>query len=93
VALEYPPPLRLDHVEMTDCVLLDLVDCRTVPAADQREAYARMVEQVLGSRRFRVDLWEDRILLLEKGSPTEEELSKIRAYVDRLVEEDRPCWP
>ena len=93
VALEYPPPLRLEHVKMTDYVLLDLVDCRTVPAANQREAFARMVKQILDSGSFRVDLWEDRILLLEKGSPTEGELSQIRAYVDRLVEEDRPCWP
>jgi hypothetical protein len=40
VALEYPPPLRLDHVQMADYVLLDLVDCRTVPALDQRAGYA-----------------------------------------------------
>ena len=93
VPVEYPPPLRLDHVAMTDYVLLDLVDCRTVPAVDQRQAYAEMVMRILDTELFRVGLWEDRILLLERGEPTQERLAEVRAYVRQLVEDDRPCWP
>ena len=72
VALEYPPPLRLDHVQQADYVLLDLVDCRNVPAADPRAAYADIVTLVLDTQRFRVRYWEDRILLLERGAPSAE---------------------
>jgi len=93
VALEYPPPLRLDHVQQADYVLFDLVDCRTVPAADQRAAYADIVAQVLETGRFRVRTWSGRILLLERGSPSEEEVADILTYVAGLVERDRPCWP
>jgi uncharacterized membrane protein len=93
VALEYPPPLRLDHVEMADYVLLDLVDCRTVPALDKRARYAEIVKEVLDTGWYRVRYWEDRILLLERGAPSEERIAAICGYVDRLVEQDRPCWP
>ena len=93
VALEYPPPLRLDHVQMADYVLLDLVDCRTVPALDQRAGYAEIVTQVLHTGLFRVRYWSGRILLLERGIPTEERLEDVLAYVADLVEQNRPCWP
>lgn len=93
VALEYPPPLRLDHVQMADYVLLDLVDCRTMPAADPRAAYAELVAQVLGTGAFRVHTWSGRILLLERGVPTEAQTKAILDYVADLVEQDRPCWP
>jgi hypothetical protein len=93
VALEYPPPLRLDHVGMTDYVLLDLVDCRTVPEADQRGAYADIVAEVLGTGLFRVRFWSGRILLLERGEASEEELAEVLDYVSDLVAENRPCWP
>jgi hypothetical protein len=93
VALEYPPPLRLDHVGMTDYVLFDLVDCRTVPAADQRGVYADIVAEVLGTGVFRVRFWSGRILLLERGQALEGELEEVLVYVQGLVADDRPCWP
>jgi uncharacterized membrane protein len=93
VALEYPPPFRLDHVQQAEYVLLDLVDCRTVPALDQRARYAEMVAQVLQTGLFRVRYWSGRILLLERGVPSEKELAAVGAYVDDLVGQDRPCWP
>ena len=93
VALEYPPPLRLDHVQMADYVLLDLVDCRTVPSPDPRRGYAEIVAQVLQTGRFRVRYWSDRILLLERGTPRADELADVLAYVEGLVEQNRPCWP
>lgn len=93
VALDYPPPLRLDHVQLVDYVLLDLVDCRTVPSSDPRIAYADIVAQVLQTGRFRVRYWSGRILLLERGTPTEEESAAVLAYVADLVDQNRPCWP
>jgi len=93
VALEYPPPLRLDHVQMADYVLLDLVDCRLVAAPDPRVAYADIVAQVLETGCFRVRYWSGRILLLERGDPSEEEMEEVLDYVADLVEQDRPCWP
>jgi uncharacterized membrane protein len=93
VTLEYPAPFRLDYVEQAEYVLLDLVDCRTVPALDQRARYAEMVAQVLQTGLFRVRYWSGRILLLEKGMPSEKELAAVWAYVDALVEQNRPCWP
>jgi len=93
VALEYPSPLRLDHVQMADYVLLDLVDCRTVPALDPRAEYANIVTQVLQTGRFRVRYWSGRILLLERGTPSEKELPAVLDYVADLVEQKRPCWP
>lgn len=93
VALEYPPPFRLDHVLLADYVLLDLVDCRFAPAPDPRAAYADMVRQVLATGRFRVRYWEGRILLLEQGTPAEGEVDSVVGYLDDLVERDQPCWP
>ena len=93
VALEYPPPLRLDHVQMADYVLLDLVDCRTVPALDQRAGYAEIVTQVMHTGLFRVRYWSGRILLLERGTPTEEQSADVLAYVTDLVDQNQPCWP
>jgi uncharacterized membrane protein len=93
IALEYPPPLRLDHVQAADYVLLDLVDCRLVAAPDPRAGYADIVTQVLETDRFRVRYWSDRILLLERGDPSEEEINNVLNYVADLVEQDRPCWP
>jgi hypothetical protein len=93
MALEYPAPLRLDHVEMADYVLLDLVDCRVVPAPDPRAQYADIVAQVLQTGSFRVRYWSGRILLLERGVPVEEETTAILGYLSDLVEQDHPCWP
>jgi uncharacterized membrane protein len=93
VALEYPAPLRLDHVRMVDYVLLDLVDCRVVPASDPRAQYADIVAQVLQTGSFRVCYWSDRVLLLERGDPVKEETTAILDYVSDLVEQDYPCWP
>jgi len=93
VALEYPPPFRPDHLQAANYVLLDMVDCRLVPTPDPRVGYADIVEQILQTRSFRVRYWSERILLLEKGTPTDEEIQSVRDYVNRLVERDRPCWP
>jgi uncharacterized membrane protein len=93
VPFEYPPPFRLDHVKEADYVLLDLVDCRLVPAADKRGRYAEMVRKTMEAGRYDVAFWSDRMLLLERGAPSEEKLAEVLAYVDRLVEQDRPCWP
>jgi uncharacterized membrane protein len=92
IALEYPPPLRLDHLEHADYVLLDLIDCRAVLADDKRAAYADLVSTILSTREFRVRYWSDRILLLERGSSASEELEPVFNYIDRLVIEERPCW-
>lgn len=71
--LEYPPPLRLDHLQEADYVLLDMVDCRAVEGQDQREQYARIMAQVLGTGDFCVRYWADRLLLLERvAAPSEE---------------------
>jgi uncharacterized membrane protein len=93
VAVEYPAPFRLDQIQMADFVLLDLVDCRFVPSPDPRAAYADMVTQVLDTGLFRVRYWSGRVLLLEKGEPEEVLIEQVRAYVDGLVEQERPCWP
>jgi len=93
VALEYPPPFRLDHVQMADYVLLDLVDCRAVTAPDPRARYAEMVTQVLQTGHFRIRYWSGRILLLERGPASEEELMALTEYTTDLVEQNRPCWP
>jgi uncharacterized membrane protein len=91
--LEYPPPLRLDHLQAVDYVLLDLVDCRYVTASDPRAGYADIVSQVLDTTAFRVRYWSDRILLLERGTPTQQEVEAIMAYEAWLVERNRSCWP
>jgi uncharacterized membrane protein len=93
VALEYPPPFRLDHVQAVDYVLLDLVNCRAVLATDPRHEYADMLLQVLNTGLFRVRYWSDRILLLERGPATADELAALAEYVTNLVELDQPCWP
>jgi hypothetical protein len=93
VAFEYPPPFRLDHVQEAEYVLLDLVDCRTVPTLDQRAGYAEIVAQVLRTNLYGVSYWSDHILLLERGAPAKEKLADVMAYVNDLVERDRPCWP
>jgi uncharacterized membrane protein len=93
VALEYPAPLRLDHVEMADYVLLDLVDCRVVPAPNPRARYADIVAEVLQTNSFRVRYWSGRILLLERGTPLEDETAALLDYVAELEEQDYPCWP
>ncbi len=70
--LEYPPPLRLDHLQMVDYVLLDLVDCRAVEAEEQRQAYAEIIGRVLATGDFRVAYRADRIVLLVRAPPSEE---------------------
>jgi len=93
VALEYPPPFRLDHVQMADYVLLDLVDCRAVVAPDPRAEYTNIVMQVLQTGHFRVRYWSGRILLLERGMALEGELTTLTEYVAGLADQNRPCWP
>jgi len=93
VAIDYPPPLRLDHVLQADYVLLDLVDCRAVEADDPRATYAQMVRQVLSTGAFRVRYWSGRILLLEKGEPLPAQIKEVTRYIDDLVRNQRPCWP
>ena len=93
VALEYPAPLRLDHLEMVDYVLFDLVDCRVVPSPDPRASYGEIVTQVMDTGDFRVRYWAERILLLERGEPAEGEAEAVLTYVADLVEQGRPCWP
>jgi hypothetical protein len=93
VPLEYPPPFRLDHVTIADYVLLDLVDCRMVPAQDKRARYGEIVGEILETGQYGVRYWHDRILLLARGAPSDERTAAVRGYVDRLVEQDRPCWP
>jgi len=93
MALEYPPPLRLDHLDLVDYVLLDLVDCRFAPAPDARASYGDIVRQVLETSDFGVRYWSGRILLLERGEPSAEDIDEVLAYVDGLAEQNRPCWP
>ena len=93
VALEYPPPFRLDHVEQADYVMLDLVDCRVVPAADPRARYGEMVVELLATDEYTIRYWSGRILLLERGEPLEDEVEDVLDYVGKLVEQERPCWP
>ena len=76
-----------------DYVLLDLVDCRAVQAPDPRAQYAEIITQVLETGDFRLRYWSDRIVLLERGAASEEELSELTAYVTDLVERKQPCWP
>jgi hypothetical protein len=93
MALEYPPPLRMDHLQMVEYVLLDLVDCRYAPAPDPRASYREIVAQILGTGDFEVRYWSGRILLLERGEPSNEEGEEVLAYADGLVQQGRPCWP
>jgi uncharacterized membrane protein len=93
VTIDHPPPLRLDHVALADYVLLDLVDCRMAPGSNPRETYADAVTRVLDTDLFRVRYWSGRVLLLEKGEPEEASIEQLRAYIDALVEQGRPCWP
>jgi uncharacterized membrane protein len=93
VAFEYPPPFRLDHVKAADYVLLDLVDCRVVPTSDPRASYADMVAQLLETDQYGVRYWSGRILLLERDKSSEEEVDDVLAFVNGLVEQERPCWP
>lgn len=89
----YPTPLRQDHLQRVDYVFLDLVDCRAILIPEQRAAYAEMVREVLDTRQFGVRYWSGRILLLDRGIPAGPELDGVRAYVEGLVAEKRPCWP
>jgi len=89
----YPLPLRRDHLQSVDYVLLDLVDCRAVVAPDPRAAYAEMVRQVLDTRQFSVRTWSGRILLLQRGGPSDRELDEVWDYVEGLVGAGRGCWP
>lgn len=95
VSFELPAPFRLDHVVMADYVLLNLVDCHSVDVrtSNKRLHYAEMIASVLETRRYRVRYWSDRILLLERGTPSDERVDAVLEYVDKLVEENRPCWP
>lgn len=80
--LEYPSPLRLDHLEQVDYVLLDLVDCRAVAGERQRERYARLIGQVLGTGEFRMRYRADRIVLLERSPFPSLEAHCIRIHED-----------
>ena len=89
----YPLPLRQDHLQHVDYVLLDLVDCRAFEVPEPRATYTAMTRELLDMQEFGVRYWSDRILLLERGIPAGSELDEVRAYVERLVAEGRPCWP
>jgi uncharacterized membrane protein len=88
----YPVPLPEGHMQHIDYVLLDLVDCRGEGMLG-RAYYTDMVLQVVQSGEFRVRYWSDRILLLERGQPSQEELEAVTDYVTDLLEQNRPCWP
>ena len=89
---KYPLPLRQDHMQHVDYVLLDLVDCRA-EGARGRPYYTDMVLQIVQSDEFRVRYWSDRILLLERGQPSQGDLGAVTEYVMDLLDQDRPCWP
>jgi uncharacterized membrane protein len=89
----YPVPLPQEHMRQIDYVLLDLVDCRAALTADRRAGYADIVTHVLETGDFGVRYWSDRIVLLERGAVSGGEVSELTAYVDDLVEQNRPCWP
>jgi uncharacterized membrane protein len=89
---KYPLPLRQDHMQYVDYVLLDLVDCRA-EGTRGRPYYTDMVLQVVQSGEFRVSYWSDRILLLERGQPSQEDLDAVTEYVVDLLDQNRPCWP
>jgi uncharacterized membrane protein len=89
----YTSPLRWDHLQYIDYILLDLTDCRAMTAPDPRVTYAQMVYEILDSQQFRVDYWSPPILLLQRGHPDEKELEDIRTYVEQLVLAGRACWP
>lgn len=88
-----PLPVRHDHLQHADYVLLDLVDCRLVHTQEPRTAYAEIVREVLDTQQFGVRYWSDRILLLDRDIPPGPELDAVWAYVEELVAEGRPCWP
>lgn len=90
---KYPVPLRQDHFQHVDYVLLDLVDCRLYRTQDPRATYAEAVRDLIDSGDFGVRYWSRRIVLLERGLPAGAELGEVRAYVDKLVAQERPCWP
>jgi len=89
----YPLPLRQDHLQHVDYVLLDLVDCRAVESSQSRDTYTDMVLQLLDTKQFGIRYWSDRILLLERGTPMDLELEQVRSYVRDLERQERPCWP
>lgn len=95
ISFETPGPFRLDHVTMADYILLDLVDCHTTvaPTKDRRVRYAEMITQTIETHLYRVRYWSGRVLLLERGAPSEERINAVLEYVNELVEEDHPCWP
>jgi uncharacterized membrane protein len=95
ISFELPAPFRLDHVTMADYILLDLVDCHTADTSreNRRTEYSMMVTQVLETRLYRVRYWSERILLLERGTPSDEQIDAVLDYVNALLEEEHPCWP
>ncbi len=89
----YSPPLPQNHLQQIDYVLLDLVDCRAIDAAQPRGVYSEMVFQLLDSQQFGVRYWSEPILLLERNRPPGPELDQIRTRVEELVRRKRPCRP
>lgn len=76
-----------------DYVLLDLIDCRSTSQYGNRSRYTQQVREVIDSGEFGVRYWTGRILLLERNTPVGPDLDEVRAYVDQIEEDGRPCWP
>jgi uncharacterized membrane protein len=89
---KYPEPLGQDRLQYVDFVLLDLVDCRAVISGG-RAGYTDSIMGILKTGEFRVRYWSDRVVLLERGSATEEELAPLVDYVAELNAQNRACWP
>lgn len=89
----YPVPLKRDHLCQADYVLLDLVDCRLVDAPDPRAEYTSMVREILDTGQYTVSYWSGRVLLLQRGISPASDIDEVRAYVEGLEKEGRPCWP
>jgi hypothetical protein len=89
----YARGLNMDHLAEVDYVLLDLVDCRLFDTQDPRGDYGQMTREILDTQDFGVRYRAGRIVLLERGLAPGSELDEVRADLDRLEEEGRPCWP
>jgi hypothetical protein len=89
---KYPVPAREDHMRHVDYVLLDLVDCRAVGALG-RPRYTELIQGILQTGQFRIRYWSGRIVLLERGEVTEQDLAPLVEYVTELDHQNRPCWP
>jgi len=90
---KYASGLNPDHLRQADYVLLDLVDCRLFHSQDPRGDYAQMTREILDTQAYGVRYRAGRILLLQRDAPPGPALDEVRAYVDDLEAQGRPCWP